>query len=258
MMKTNTTNVAVDELLYEGSENIDRDQDFWFPLRGDNPNLLIDVATPLFGLALRVKQLSECASIANIYHQVVKEVTAIEMELSENGYEHSVIMAYRYVLCAFLDESVMGTSWGAKSIWAQHSLLSRFHDETWGGEKVFSILTRLENDPVRYKDLLEFIFHCLNLGFEGKYKVISNGFAERERVIIKLHELLKSLNDSEPSSLSKATEHVVHSKYKLGRQIPVWSVFAMFFLGLCVVFSGYLYVLNNKSADVLTQLNQLL
>ncbi len=58
-----------------------------------------------------------------------------------------MLMAYRYILCTFLDEAVMGTPWGANTCWAEHSMLSRFHNETWGGEKVFTILSRLENEP---------------------------------------------------------------------------------------------------------------
>lgn len=36
-------------LLFDDVEKINHDQDYWFQLRGDNPNVLIDAATPLFG-----------------------------------------------------------------------------------------------------------------------------------------------------------------------------------------------------------------
>lgn len=259
MTANTSTNHTTQELLYNGVENIDKDQEFWFQLRGANPNILIDVATPLLGLSLRVKTLSDCSNIDDIYRQTIEEITTIEIELTENGYDHAVIMAYRYILCAFLDEAVMGTAWGSASIWAEHSMLSRFHDETWGGEKVFSILSRLENEPKRYKNLLEFIFHCLILGFEGKYGVVEKGAMEREKVIRKLYEQLKILDDeSAIRPLSSATNHVVQSKYKLRHQIPIWSVFAIFILICCGIFAGYSYFLHSKSADVLNQLNQLL
>ncbi|WP_328717678.1 DotU family type IV/VI secretion system protein [Halomonas elongata] len=45
------------------------------------------------------------------------------------------------------------SSWGRQSVWAEHSLLARFHNETWGGEKVFSILARLQHEPHRYGTL---------------------------------------------------------------------------------------------------------
>lgn len=35
-----------DDLLFDEAANIDADQDYWFKLRGDNINPLIDAATP--------------------------------------------------------------------------------------------------------------------------------------------------------------------------------------------------------------------
>ncbi|WP_342609421.1 type IVB secretion system protein IcmH/DotU [Vibrio tritonius] len=245
-------------LLFDDVEQINYDQDYWFQLRGDNPNILIDAATPLFGLSLRVRSLSDCDNIEQIYQQTIEEIKAIEIELSEQGIEHAILMAYRYILCAFLDEAVMGTEWGSSSVWAEHSMLSRFHNETWGGEKVFTILGRLEDDPLRYQLLLEFIYHCLVLGFEGKYRVIEGGHVERERVIARLHEMLNGLEEKPLEALTSATDHVVQSKYKLSTQLPIWSVFAGFVVLWIGVFIGYTYLLHEKTSDVLNQLNQIL
>lgn len=245
-------------LLFDNVEQINHDQDYWFQLRGDNPNALIDAATPLFGLSLRVRSLSECENVERIYKQTIEEIKAIEIELSEQGFEHAILMAYRYILCAVLDEAVMGTDWGASSLWAEHSMLSRFHNETWGGEKVFTILSRLEGEPKRYRDLLEFIYQCLVLGFEGKFRVMEGGSIEREKVITRLYNVLATLDDSEPQDLTSATEHVVKAKYKLSHQLPIWSIFLGFAVLLVSVFLGYSYLLHNKSIDVINQLTQIL
>lgn len=248
------------ELLFDSVEQINLDKDYWFQLRGDNPNVLIDAATPLFGLALRVRTLTYCDSIEQIYNQTVEEIKSIEIELGENGFDHAIIMAYRYILCAFLDESVMGTEWGSSSLWAEHSMLSRFHNETWGGEKVYTILGRLEAEPQRYRPLLEFIYQCLILGFEGKYRVMENGRELRERVINGLHDLLY-LNDdpdTKTPSLTDAQNHVVNEKYQLGYQWPIWSIFAGFVAFWMVVYLGYTWLLHDTSGDVINQLNQLL
>ena len=246
------------ELMFDQVKNIDADQDFWFKLRGDNRNKLIDAATPLLGLSLRIRGLTECEKIESLYKQVLEEIKAIEMELVQADYEHALIMAYRYVLCVVLDEAVMSTSWGTDSSWAEHSLLTRFHNETWGGEKVFTILNRLLIDPPRYRALLEFIYLCLMLGFEGKYKVIEGGTEDRERIARRLYETLSSLDDKEPEELTNATDHVVATKYRLSRQMPVWLIFGGFW-GVCTaIFFVYRYLLHTKSLDVLNQLNQIL
>lgn len=252
------TNDRYDELLFDQVKSIDADQDYWFQLRGDNENKMIDAATPLLGLSLRIRSLAKCDNVEAIYKQVQEEIKAIEMELIQADVEHASVMAYRYVLCAVLDEAVMSTDWGAESSWAEHSLLTRFHNETWGGEKVFVILNRLLADPPRYRMLLEFIYLCLMLGFEGKYKVVEGGKEERERVALKLYETLNSFDDKEPESLTCATEHVVATKYRLSNQMPVWMIFAGFAGLWGVTFIVYRYLLSAKSLDVLNQLTQLL
>ncbi|EAS66180.1 hypothetical protein VAS14_12724 [Photobacterium angustum S14] len=246
-----------DDLLYDNVENINLDQDFWFQLRGSNINLLIDAATPLMGMTSRIRSLSSCDNIEEIYHQVVEEIKAIEVELTEAGYDHAVILAYRYALCSFIDEAVMSTSWGADSIWAEHSLLTRFHNETWGGEKVFSILSRLMTEPERYHDLLMFIYLCLMQGFKGRYKVMNNGQEAFDKVVSNLYETLRRI-DKEPKPLTTATKHVAQKKYKLTRQIPLWAVFTGFGLSWVAIYIAYSILLNNKSLDVLTQLNHIL
>ncbi|WP_318466720.1 type IVB secretion system protein IcmH/DotU [Photobacterium leiognathi] len=247
-----------DNLLFDNVVNINNDQDFWFQLRGCNLNLLIDAATPLLGVVWRIRRLSHCDNIENIYRQAVEEIKAIEVELTEASYEHAVILAYRYILCSFIDEAVMSTSWGAESAWAEHSLLARFHNETWGGEKVFSILSRLETEPKRYEDLLMFIYLCLMQGFKGRYKVMNNGQEEFNKVISNLYEILQRVKDKEPQVLTSATKHVAEKKYKLTKKTPLWTVFSGFFISWIVIFIIYSYLLSNKSIDVLTQLNHIL
>ena len=247
-----------DSLLFDEVKNIDADQDYWFQLRGENINPLIDAATPLIGMALRVRRMSSCDDIGEIYKHTVGEVKAIEVELTEAGYEHAVILAYRYIFCSFLDETVMSTCWGAESVWAEHSLLTRFHNETWGGEKVFTILSRLENEPARYKDLLEFIYLCLNLGFEGRYRVMPHGREEYEKIINRLFLMLQRLEDKEPQDLTNATNHVVSTKYRLKKQMPIWVLFGGFVLAWGAIFVAYSVLLHAKSMNVIEQLTQVL
>ena len=49
------------------------------------------------------------------------------------------------------------TAGPTKIEWIKQSLLVHFHNEAWGGEKVFILLERLIREPVRYQDLLEFL-----------------------------------------------------------------------------------------------------
>ena len=229
-----------------------------FQLRGLEDNRLIDAATPLLGLVIRVRRLADFHNVERLYEQVVDEVAAIDRELVEQGYERPIVVAYRYVLCAFIDEAVLGTDWGAHSVWSQHSLLSRFHNETWGGEKVFAITARMEQEPERYRDMLEFIHLCLCLGFEGRYKVMTNGRDEYEQIIRGLYEQIRTLSpDDEPKPLSNALANVTPARNRLRTGLPLWGIGGLFLAAMAGVYSLYNTALNERITDVLSVLEQL-
>lgn len=245
------------DLLYEHAEQLDLDSDHWFRLRGHSLNPMVDAVTPLLGMVLRIRQLSQHDQVDDLYQQVVCEIQAIEQELLAQGYENGVVLSFRYILCSFIDEAVMTREWGSQSAWSEHSLLARFHNETWGGEKVFVLLGKLQADPQRYRDILEFIFLCLCLGFEGRYRVMSHGREAFERLVRDLHQ---TLYGDQPSPL--AAFHLdlgaQPARYRLP---PQWSLRRLL-LGmgvlLALVFTLYHHQLNNQTQALLQQLGALL
>ncbi|KMQ76760.1 type IVB secretion system protein IcmH/DotU [Marinobacter subterrani] len=254
---------AFSELMFAGQAGRSEapGQDFGdepFQLRGLEDNRLIDAATPLLGLVIRVRRLADFRNVENLYERVVDDVAAIDRELVEQGYERPTVVAYRYVLCAFIDEAVLGTDWGAHSVWSQHSLLSRFHNETWGGEKVFAILARMEKEPERYRDMLSFIYLCLCLGFEGRYKVMDNGRDEYEQILRGLHDLLKALReDQEPAMLADAQANVTPARNRLRNGLPLWGIGGLFIAAMAGIYTLYNMALDDRIRDVLRVLEQL-
>ncbi|OZB19837.1 MAG: type IV secretion protein DotU [Marinobacter sp. 34-60-7] len=252
---------AFSDLLFaEDRSGVRNDErgDTSFQLRGHEDNRLIDAANPLLGLVIRVRRLADFRGVENLYQQVVDEVAAVDRELVEQGYERPTVVAYRYVLCAFIDEAVLGTDWGAHSVWSQHSLLSRFHNETWGGEKVFAILARMEKEPERYRDMLEFIYLCLCLGFEGRYKVMENGREEYEQILRGLHDQLRELRgDTDTGVLADPLANVLPARNRLRSGLPLWGIGGLFVAAMAGIYSLYNMALNERITDVLRVLDQL-
>lgn len=109
-------------------------------LRGNSLNPMIDAATPLLGMVMRVSDMNSNAMPEHLFTQVVTDVQAVEQLLQEQGYEPGVIVSFRYILCTFIDEAAQGNGWSNKNEWIKQSLLVHFHNEAWGGEKVFILL----------------------------------------------------------------------------------------------------------------------
>lgn len=112
-------------------------------LRGNSLNPMIDAATPLLGMVMRLSTMNSQAMPEHLFTQVVTDVQAVEQLLQEQGYEPGVIVSFRYILCTFIDEAALGNGWSNKNEWIKQSLLVHFHNEAWGGEKVFILLERL-------------------------------------------------------------------------------------------------------------------
>ena len=224
-------------MLYESVYRIDRDEDLQFQLRGHSFNPLVDAAQPLMGLVIRLRRLDRCDDIPKLYAGVRDQITALSEEVRQLGYDGATQLAYRYALCTFIDEAVMATAWGHASVWRERSLLSYHHNETWGGEKFFTVLARMQMEPEKYRDVLEFKYLCLCLGFRGKYGQQHNQQESLNAIIGKLHRLLRPLRGDAPERLTDAPAHVVTRSYRLGRQWPMWTPWA---LALVVLTGAYL------------------
>lgn len=231
---------------------------YQLPLRGESLNPMIDAATPLLGMVLRLKDMANQELPEQLYQQVVTDIRGIEQFLQSKGYEPGAIVSFRYVLCTFIDETALGHGWNTQNGWLQQSLLVQFHNEAWGGEKVYILLERLLGEPQRYQDLLEFMYLCFCLGYRGRYKVTMQNGDEFERLFRRLHHQLMQLRGDVPSTLLHQNASAAGSRYRLGSRLTIkhllWGGLGL----LALVYGFYALRLNGQTQDILQQLNNLL
>ncbi|MDF0729251.1 type IVB secretion system protein IcmH/DotU [Pseudomonas entomophila] len=229
-----------------------------FRLRGGYSNPMVDAAMPLFGLVIRLRTLDQLPNIEEVYTQVRNQVSTILEELRQHTYEPAHLLAYSYALCLHVDEAVMSRPWGKSSRWSQEPLLSVFHHETWGGEKFFTVLSRMLQEPQRYKDVLEFMYLCLCLGLKGKYGVAPRGDEALQSLIDKLYRVIRELRGPIPERACEPLTHVAPSNYRMNRQWPWWSPLAICTALMAVTYAVYSHRLHLITSEVLRSLNGVL
>ena len=138
-------------------------------------NSLVAAANPLLVLIPQIRATQSHPSPQQLRVRLVDEVRHFEMRAQQAGIANETILGARYCLCTALDEAAALTPWGGSGVWSAHSLLVTFHNETWGGEKFFQLLARLTQNPSEHLDLLELLYYCLQLGFEGRYRIADHG-----------------------------------------------------------------------------------
>ena len=229
-----------------------------FQLRGGYENLMLDAAAPLFGLVLRLRTLDALPNIKQVHQQVRNQIDNAREEIRQHGYEPAQLLAYSYGLCLFIDEAVMDRPWGKTSCWSQEPLLSIFHDETWGGEKFFTVLSRLMQEPKRYQDVLEFMYFALCLGLKGKYAIAPKGEDALNALIQQLHGIIRELRGPAPATVCDPYTNVAPSNFRMNRQWPWWSPLAISALVMAVAYGIYSYRLHLITNQVLESLNGIL
>ena len=208
-------------------------------LKGAGTSALATAAAPLLVLVSQLRGVPSHADVNGLHSQVIARVQKFEADAAAAGVATEHLAAARYAMCAVLDETVLSTPWGSESIWSTHTLLTTFHKETWGGEKFFQILDRLKQDPARNVDLLELLYLCLALGFEGKYRIQNRGREQLAVVQDELYRLIRQARGDFERQLSPHWKGVEDRRNPLARYVPLWvvaSVLVAVLLGLFISF----------------------
>ena len=217
-------------------------------------NPLVQAAAPLLSAAPRLRATLRHPDPGALRQSLVEAVKRFEASARGQGLPNEQVVAARYILCTLLDESASSTPWGGSGAWSAQSLLVHFHNEGWGGEKVFQLLTRLVQSPAEHRNLLELVYVALSLGFEGRYKVMDNGRAQldsvRERLAAKLRELAGPVD----RSLSTQWQGVAAAPVRLSDGIPLWVVGVVLAFILLALFLLLRLTLNAQTDNTFSAL----
>jgi type VI secretion system protein ImpK len=219
-------------------------------LSGDlNP--LLQAATPLLILGRRLRSTVSVPDVSSLHRQVFMEIHAFENYARSAGANAEDVLAARYVLCTALDEAVLNTPWGAQSEWATQTLLISFHREAFGGQKFFQILERIVGDPQRYINLMELMYACLALGFEGRYRLEERGASRLVEVQQDLYQRIRAVRGAAEGELSPHWRGVAEARNRVTRYVPLWIVALAALAVLVVVYIGLYASIGRRSETVM-------
>ena len=220
-------------------------------------NAINAAASTLFSLVSRIRNRAQHMDPEKLRRSVVGEVRGFENRALQAGIDAQEVKIARYAICATLDDVVLNTPWGGQSIWAQQSMVGTFHKETVGGDRFYDLLARLEKEPGKNINLLEFLYMCLSLGFEGRLRVEQRGPEKHLEIRAGLARIIRGQrgvveNDLSPHWRGEDEPHKILSIWK-----PVWITAASVAAALTIAFLSMSWMLNRSTDHVLGQLSVL-
>ncbi|AOM40243.1 DotU family type VI secretion system protein [Xenorhabdus hominickii] len=221
-----------------------------------NHNPLVSAANPLLNTIPQIRHSIVHPDPSGLRQQLINEIRRFEVACQHANLSYEVIIGARYCLCTALDEAAALTPWGLRSVWSASGLLVTFHNETWGGEKFFQLLAKLSQNPREHLFLLELINFCLQLGFEGRYRVMDNGRSQLETVKQRLFQLIRSIRGNYPVELSSKIQAITMPIKSWQFSLPIWAVTAVFVFLVCLLYIGLNWRLSGLINPVLATIYQ--
>lgn len=127
-----------------------------------------------------------------------------------------------WVVAALLDDLALNTPWGGASAWPRQPLVVMLRGDVDAGTQFFARLEELERHPNRDRELLELQYHCMALGFRGKYRVPGrSGDRSLNAVRVAAARFLRD-PDAEDAPLSPNWKGVIASDEPARFTVPIW------------------------------------
>jgi type VI secretion system protein ImpK len=217
-------------------------------------NRLNATAATLFALVSRIRNRAQHVDPDALRRNVVAEVRNFESRAISAGVDPQQVKVARYAICATIDDVVLNTPWGEQSSWGMQSMVGTFHKETVGGDRFYDVLARLEKDPPNNIELLEFMFMCLSLGFDGRLRVEQGGVDKHMQIRNGLARIIRAQRgpveqDLSPNWQGVDRPHKPRSVFK-----PVYIAIAATAAILAAIFSTLTFLLGTPTDQLLGRL----
>ena len=151
-------------------------------------NSLVAFANPILSAVPQIAAARNHPDPALLKETLQDLIEAFEAGARKIGVQAEVLEGAVFALCCMADDAAASTPWGRD--WTTRGLLQELRGEGNGGEGFFALLEVVKQKPEENAELLELIYICLALGFQGRYRNAPGGEQEADRIRADLHALV--------------------------------------------------------------------
>jgi len=217
--------------------------------RNGASNPLIGAAASLLILLGRLRSGLVEVDAALLMEHVVRDIQRIHAEVLEAGVPQEDVHDTVYALAATADDIVLNLPDVDKTEWRRFPMVPRFFGEQIQGEVFFERLDWAMQAPGQRYDVLELMYVCLSLGFEGVYRASPHGGTELDRRRRQIHDTLRRVRPRPGEALSVKWEPVeLGGRLRFGGP-PTWVVASIAAGMVLVGFVTLSTLLNGESSQ---------
>ena len=133
---------------------------------------LAEVFASCFSLILKLRETDEYGDSDLLRNRIVDLLKQAHEKALRLAIPMQDIKDARFAIVAFLDETIVGSSWSDRATWITKPLQVQLYGEAVAGKEFFERLERLKADAAMRHDALNVYYICLALGFKGKFQMM--------------------------------------------------------------------------------------
>lgn len=228
-----------------------------FRFGGEEVPTLVQSAAPLLNLAHVLRFSDAQPDPEQLRRACLEAITRYERDLASARISPERARAAHYVVCATVDDVILSKPWGVRAGWARSGLVSNFHNDVTGGDRVFDILDHFHQSPGANKDLLLLIYLCLSLAFEGRTRVSPKGALELARIRDSLYKTLIGQYGVFERELSPHWQGVEARHTPLKTMAALWTLLSLLALAFALGYLFFTLSLNGASDATFERLAKL-
>lgn len=202
-------------------------------------NPLLECCAELLAVAMPLRWGRDSAELpADLRERVLAGFDTLEHMAFERQLPAAAVEDAKYALAAFVDESVLASEWPGRVEWMSQPLQLGFFGEHLAGEGFFRRLNALRQGGEPNADLLELYYVCLQLGFEGVYRL--RGLEQLMALQVDLRSQIDAYRGISDPRLSDDGTPRVGVFQRVGRHLPYWVIASVTAATVLLGYTGYL------------------
>lgn len=201
-------------------------------------NPLLECAEMIFSLIAVFTKGDRGASLDLDYREkILGGFDTMERMAFERQIGSLMLKDAKYALAAYIDEAVLSSDWPGRSEWMGRPLQLELFGDHLAGEGFFERLIHLRQGGEVNADLLELFYICLQLGFEGVYKI--KGLEQLMALQVDLRSQIEGYQGVIDPRLSPYGAPAVPLMARVRREVPYWVITVVTVSIIFFTFLGY-------------------
>lgn len=216
---------------------------------------LSDIASESFMLILQLRTTNEYGNSKDLKSRTNEMFERFENNARRSGYDNDKISLSKFALVAFLDETIISSTWSEKDEWLAEPLQIKLFDTFNAGEEFFINMSNLRQRTDLNREVLEIYYLCLSLGFKGKYQLQSPENLRRiiDDLNLELHpEAYRSIDTLSPNG--KPKQSIVQT---VTSGIPLWVYPLLSVVLIIIIYLFFSFSISSKLDSTLQILREM-